>query len=84
MSTWTVVDGISADAARAFANLDSVFALEGEPIAQDPLSEVIRVERGGHVPRPQRGRVREFGFWGHHRRGVLLPHASTIIAPIPT
>ncbi|MDH2240504.1 heptose kinase [Pseudomonas sp. GD03909] len=47
MSTWTVVDGISADAARAFANLDSVFALEGEPIAQDPLSEVIRVERGG-------------------------------------
>ncbi len=47
MSAWTVVSGAGPDAVAAFANLKSVFALEGEPIAQDPLSEVIRVERDG-------------------------------------
>ena len=39
--------GTRAEAAEAFADLDSVFALEGEPITRDPLSEVIRVELGG-------------------------------------
>ncbi|MHB1371125.1 MAG: lipopolysaccharide kinase InaA family protein, partial [Pseudomonadaceae bacterium] len=34
-------------AARAFADLPAVFALSGEAIASDPLSEVIRVECGG-------------------------------------
>ncbi|HAK90571.1 MAG TPA: heptose kinase, partial [Massilia timonae] len=47
MSAWTLAAGTGADAAAAFAGLDSVFVLEGEPIARDPLSEVIRVERGG-------------------------------------
>jgi len=47
VSAWTIVMGTSADAAQAFADLDAVFALEGEPIARDPLSEVIRVECGG-------------------------------------
>lgn len=47
MSAWTVVMGTRAEAAEAFADLDSVFALEGEPITRDPLSEVIRVELGG-------------------------------------
>lgn len=47
MSAWTIVKGTSAEAAAAFADLDSVFALTGEPIARDPLSEVIRVERAG-------------------------------------
>lgn len=30
----------------AFATLDAVFALQGEPIASDPLSEVLRVQVG--------------------------------------
>ncbi|MGE6527604.1 lipopolysaccharide kinase InaA family protein [Pseudomonas sp. NPDC077382] len=47
MSAWTVVGGADPEAAEAFASLESVFALRGEPIARDPLSEVIRVERGG-------------------------------------
>lgn len=33
--------------ARLFGDLDSVFALEGEPIARDPLSRVIRIEVDG-------------------------------------
>lgn len=34
---------LSAD----FASLDAVFALEGERLTKDPLSEVIRIERAG-------------------------------------
>lgn len=47
MSNWRVVGDITAGAAQAFASLETVFALEGEPIARDPLSEVIRVEYDG-------------------------------------
>lgn len=47
MSNWQVVGDITAGAAHAFASLETVFALEGEPIARDPLSEVIRVEYDG-------------------------------------
>ncbi|MCP9337219.1 lipopolysaccharide kinase InaA family protein [Stutzerimonas xanthomarina] len=47
MSAWTVVRGADPEAVEAFASLESVFALRGEPIARDPLSEVIRVERDG-------------------------------------
>jgi len=47
VSAWTIVMGTSADTVQAFADLDSVFALAGEPIARDPLSEVIRVECSG-------------------------------------
>ncbi len=47
MSSWRVVGDITAGAAHAFASLEAVFALEGEPIARDPLSEVIRVEYEG-------------------------------------
>jgi tRNA A-37 threonylcarbamoyl transferase component Bud32 len=47
VSAWTLVSGADSDAVEAFASLDSVFALRGEPIARDPLSEVIRVERQG-------------------------------------
>lgn len=47
MSGWKIVTDLDAAAARAFAGLDAVFALEGEPIARDPLSEVIRVEIEG-------------------------------------
>lgn len=46
MSNWQIVGDISADAASAFANLDAVFALDGERIASDPLSEVMRVSIG--------------------------------------
>ncbi len=33
--------------AADFGSLDSVFALEGERLTRDPLSEVIRIERDG-------------------------------------
>lgn len=47
MSAWTVVRCADPEAIEAFGSLESVFALRGEPIAGDPLSEVIRVEHGG-------------------------------------
>ena len=47
MSGWKIVTDLNAAAARAFADLDAVFALEGESIARDPLSQVIRVEIEG-------------------------------------
>lgn len=34
-------------AARAFATIDQVFALDGERITQDPLSQVLRIKREG-------------------------------------
>jgi hypothetical protein len=43
---WRTVDGINSDAERAFASLEAVFALNGEPITRDPLSEVVRVSIG--------------------------------------
>ena len=33
--------------AADFGSLDAVFALQGERITKDPLSEVIRIERAG-------------------------------------
>ncbi|MDX5444673.1 MAG: heptose kinase [Zoogloeaceae bacterium] len=48
MRTWTVSPAYAdSPAARAFPDLDAVFALKGRPIASDPLSDVIRVEVGG-------------------------------------
>ncbi len=47
MSAWTLNAAALDDAARnAFASLDAVFALDGEPIARDPLSQVLRVTIG--------------------------------------
>lgn len=48
MSAWTLNPAALGPAARtAFATLDSVFALDGELIARDPLSRVLRVELDG-------------------------------------
>lgn len=47
MSEWWVDSTAPAPVARAFADLDAVFALSGERITRDPLSEVIRVEIEG-------------------------------------
>ncbi|BFN25727.1 MAG: heptose kinase [Gammaproteobacteria bacterium HGW-Gammaproteobacteria-9] len=46
MAGWTL-DPAYADLSADFGTLASVFALEGERLTQDPLSEVIRVERNG-------------------------------------
>lgn len=46
MAGWTLAAEFSALAAD-FGSLEAVFALQGEPITRDPLSEVIRVERAG-------------------------------------
>lgn len=43
MAGWTL-DPAYADLDAAFGSLESVFALQGERLTQDPLSEVIRVE----------------------------------------
>ncbi|THF63145.1 heptose kinase [Pseudothauera nasutitermitis] len=48
MTHWTPARTQLDDAAAAaFATLDAVFALEGEPVASDPLSRVLRVTVGG-------------------------------------
>ncbi|GAB6388421.1 lipopolysaccharide kinase InaA family protein [Stutzerimonas marianensis] len=46
MSEWQVAPGIAPEAADAFASLERVFALRGERIASDPLSNVTRVTIG--------------------------------------
>lgn len=47
MSEWTLDEAALDAAARtAFASLDAVFALDGEQVARDPLSKVLRVTIG--------------------------------------
>lgn len=47
MSGWKLAAGLPAAVAQRFSDLDAVFALEGEKITRDPLSEVLRVEVDG-------------------------------------
>ncbi|SEI82859.1 Lipopolysaccharide kinase (Kdo/WaaP) family protein [Azotobacter beijerinckii] len=47
MSAWRLAVDLEPAAARAFASLDAVFALEGERVSRSPLSDVIRVEIAG-------------------------------------
>lgn len=47
MSQWRVAEDLAPELAEEFASLERVFALEGEGLTRDPLSEVIRIERGG-------------------------------------
>ncbi|MCW1935665.1 lipopolysaccharide kinase InaA family protein [Pseudomonas sp. MDMC_285] len=47
MSEWRVTALATPQAAIAFASLESVFALQGEAITHDPLSDVIRIELDG-------------------------------------
>lgn len=46
MAGW-VLSPAYAQLARDFASLNAVFALQGERLTSDPLSEVIRIERNG-------------------------------------
>ena len=46
MAGW-YLDSAYAQLASDFASLEAVFALEGERLTRDPLSEVIRIERAG-------------------------------------
>lgn len=46
MSGWTLAPGLDAAASAAFASLETVFALDGELVARDPLSQVLRVTAG--------------------------------------
>ncbi|MDO9622566.1 MAG: lipopolysaccharide kinase InaA family protein [Pseudomonas sp.] len=46
MAGW-FLDPAYAPLASDFASLEAVFALEGERLTRDPLSEVIRIERAG-------------------------------------
>ncbi|ANQ86729.1 lipopolysaccharide core biosynthesis protein [Azoarcus olearius] len=47
MTGWTLDrTGLAPAAAEAFASLDAVFALAGEAVARDPLSQVLRVTVG--------------------------------------
>ena len=47
MSEWRVAEDLAPELVEEFASLERVFALEGERLTRDPLSEVIRIERGG-------------------------------------
>jgi len=48
MNGWQLAaGGLEPAAAQAFATLDAVFALDGEQVARDPLSQVLRVVVGG-------------------------------------
>lgn len=47
MSEWRVAADLPASLAQEFGSLESVFAIEGERLTRDPLSEVIRIERDG-------------------------------------
>ena len=47
MSFWWADSGLQGEAASAFASLESVFALTGECISRDPVSEVRLVEYNG-------------------------------------
>lgn len=47
MAGWVLELAHDEELARDFGSLDAVFALTGERISCDPLSEVIRIERGG-------------------------------------
>lgn len=47
MSQWQVLPGVDAAAAERFADLDAVFALEGEIIAKDSTTRTVRVEVNG-------------------------------------
>lgn len=46
MAGWNLEPAYAA-LADDFGSLDAVFALQGERLTRDPLSEVIRVERDG-------------------------------------
>ena len=46
MAGWNL-EPAYAGLANDFGSLEAVFALQGERLTRDPLSEVIRVERGG-------------------------------------
>ena len=47
MSQWQVLPGADPVAAKRFADLDAVFALEGEIIAKDSTTRTVRVEFNG-------------------------------------
>ncbi|MCC6657726.1 MAG: hypothetical protein IT512_06055 [Rhodocyclaceae bacterium] len=47
MSGWRVLPGAAPEAAARFADLDAVFALEGEIVAKDSTTRTVRVDLGG-------------------------------------
>jgi hypothetical protein len=46
MAGW-ILEPAYSELAEDFGSLDAVFALQGERLTKDPLSEVIRVQRKG-------------------------------------
>jgi len=47
LSDWKLAPGLDEGVAGLFADLDAVFALKGDWITGDPLSEVLRIEHAG-------------------------------------
>ena len=62
MAGWTL-DPAYADLRDEFGSLMTVFALEGERLTKDPLSEVIRVELNGvrYYVKRYSGQARAYG-----------------------
>lgn len=76
MSAWWVDPGLAPEAARAFASLDTVFALEGELIARSPLSCVLRLTLDGrryYVKRYVGDRAHPLRNWFGLRSLLLKP-----------
>lgn len=76
MTSWWSDPALSPDAGRAFASLDSVFALAGEPIASSQLSRVLRVSLDGrryYVKRYVGDRANPLRNWFGMRSQLLKP-----------
>lgn len=73
MNGWRLLPDAREDEATRFADLDAVFALQGEVIARAPISEVVRVETG-----PGRYYVKRYSGLGTKplRRSVATPRVQ--------
>lgn len=73
MNGWRVLPGVPEDAAAKFADLNTVFALQGEVVARAPISEVVRVEVG-----PVRYYVKRYAGLGTKpwRRSMTTPRVQ--------
>ena len=71
---WRLMPDVAPAAAACFADLDRVFALDGEVIAQDSMSRTLRVEVGG------KSAGDEFGF---DRRDVLEDTTLRLVRTTP-
>ena len=80
ISWWIDRGALSEGASDAFSTLDSVFALEGELVAKDPLSRVLKVDIGSKCFYVKRyignGKTRRRRWFGL-RQWLVMPRLQT-------